>query len=132
MRINTVFGPAGRDSTIVESSLQIGLFMQNKANFRKSQVGVSPLITKDYENKSNWTLGENKPNRRPLAGNPKHEARNPKQIGLSLCSLRLNRKCKTRPTSDVALPKIRSLRVSTVEVVSLECTIDDYGKVFAG
>ena len=37
-------------------------FMQNKANFRKTQMNVSSFITKDYENKSNWTLGENKPN----------------------------------------------------------------------
>jgi len=31
------------------------LFMQNKANFRKSQMNVSTILTKDYENK---TLGE--------------------------------------------------------------------------
>jgi hypothetical protein len=37
------------------------LFMQNKANFRKSQMNVNPYNTKDYENKSDWTLGENKP-----------------------------------------------------------------------
>jgi hypothetical protein len=30
--------------------------------------------------KSKWTFGENKPNRRPLAGNPKHEILNPKQF----------------------------------------------------
>jgi len=36
--------------------------MQNKANFQKSQMNVTSLITVDYENKSNWTLGKNKPN----------------------------------------------------------------------
>jgi len=35
--------------------------MQNKPNFRKSQMNVSIFPTKAYENKSNWTLGENKP-----------------------------------------------------------------------
>ncbi len=38
------------------------LFMQNKANFQKSQMNVSIFLQKAYENKSNWTLGENKPN----------------------------------------------------------------------
>ncbi len=35
--------------------------MQNKANFRKSQMNVNPLAIMNYEEKSNWTLGENKP-----------------------------------------------------------------------
>ena len=38
------------------------LFMQNKPNFRKSQMNLSVYLEKAYENKSNWTLGENKPN----------------------------------------------------------------------
>jgi len=36
--------------------------MQNKANFLDAQMNVSPVITREYKNKSNWTLGENKPN----------------------------------------------------------------------
>ena len=36
--------------------------MQNKPNFQKSQMNVNLYNTTDYENKSNWTLGENKPN----------------------------------------------------------------------
>ena len=38
------------------------LFMQNKPNFQKSQMNVNPYNTKNYENESKWTLGENKPN----------------------------------------------------------------------
>jgi len=49
-------------STIVEDPLQIGPFMQNKANFQKSQMNVTSFITKHYENINDWTLGENKPN----------------------------------------------------------------------
>ena len=30
-------------------------------------MNVSPLITVDYENIANWTLGENKPNSKPIA-----------------------------------------------------------------
>jgi hypothetical protein len=41
--------------------------MQNKANFQKSQVNVKLNISRDYEKKSNWTLGENKPNSKPIS-----------------------------------------------------------------
>jgi len=47
------------------SALQIHPFLTNKANFRKSQMNVNKVLTKDYEN---WTLGErgkNKPNTNP-------------------------------------------------------------------
>jgi len=37
------------------------LFMQNKPNFRKPKMNLSLLATMDYENISDWTLGENKP-----------------------------------------------------------------------
>jgi hypothetical protein len=37
-------------------------FMQNKANFQKSQMDVSLTITNDYKKKSHWTFGENKAN----------------------------------------------------------------------
>ncbi len=43
--------------------------MQNKPNFQKSQMNVNPYNTRDYENKSNWTLGENKPNSNPIKAN---------------------------------------------------------------
>jgi len=43
--------------------------MQNKPNFQKSQMNVTPYNTTDYENKSNWTLGENKPNSNPIKPN---------------------------------------------------------------
>jgi len=36
-------------------------FMQNKANFLDAQMNVSIFSKKAYENKHNWTLGENKP-----------------------------------------------------------------------
>jgi len=52
-------------STTVEDSLQIGPFMQNKPNFQKSQMNVISYNTKAYENKHNWTLGQNKPNSNP-------------------------------------------------------------------
>ena len=33
----------------------------NKANLLDAQMNVKSFHTVDYENKSNWTLGENKP-----------------------------------------------------------------------
>ncbi len=52
-------------STTIEDSLQIRPFMQNKANFRKSQMNVTSLITADYENKTLGERGKNKPNSNP-------------------------------------------------------------------
>jgi len=45
--------------------------MQNKPNFQKSQMNVSFFYTKDYENISDWTLGESKPNSNPIKPNLK-------------------------------------------------------------
>jgi len=43
--------------------------MQNKPNFRKSQMNVNIYLQAAYENKSNWTPGENKPNSNPIKPN---------------------------------------------------------------
>ncbi len=56
-------------STSVEDSLQIDPFMQNKANLPETQMNLTSLITVDYENIANWTLGENKPNSNPIKAN---------------------------------------------------------------
>jgi hypothetical protein len=45
-----------------ESFTNLPYFLQNKANFQKSQLYVKLNKTKDYEKKSKWTFGENKPN----------------------------------------------------------------------
>ena len=43
--------------------------MQNKPNFQKAQMNANVFITKDYENISDWTLGQNKPNSNPIKAN---------------------------------------------------------------
>jgi len=55
--------------------------LQNKANFQKSQMNVSIFSKKAYENIANWTLGENKPNSKPIKANTKpiQSQLNPKQ-----------------------------------------------------
>ena len=44
--------------------------MQNKPNLRKAQMNVNTYNTKDYENISDWTLGENKPNQTQFPKSP--------------------------------------------------------------
>jgi len=39
--------------------------MQNKPNFRKSQMNLNIYNTRNYKNIANWTLGQNKPNSNP-------------------------------------------------------------------
>ena len=48
-------------STSVESSLQINLFMQNKANFRKVKLNVNKVLTMNYDIKDTWWSGKTKP-----------------------------------------------------------------------
>jgi len=52
--------------------------MQNKPNFPKSQMDVNRHNTTDYENKSNWTLGENKPNQSQFKANRTQFTKRPK------------------------------------------------------
>ncbi len=56
-------------STNVENPLQISLFMQNKPNFQKSQMNLKFCKQMAYENISNWTIGESKPNSNPIKPN---------------------------------------------------------------
>jgi len=51
------------------SALQIALFMQNKPNFKKDQMNVSRVSTRDYEKKDTWLSGKNKPNSNPIKPN---------------------------------------------------------------
>jgi len=53
-------------STSIEDSLQIAPFMQNEPNFRKSQMNVNKVLSKDYENKDTWWSGKNEPKTNPI------------------------------------------------------------------
>ncbi len=43
--------------------------MQNEPNLPKAQMNVNKVLIKDYENKPNWTLGENEPKTNPIKPN---------------------------------------------------------------
>ncbi len=44
-------------------------YYAKQSQFPKSQMNVSIFSQKDYENKSNWTIGESKPNSNPIKAN---------------------------------------------------------------
>ncbi len=59
-----------------ESSTNHLLFMQNKPNFQKSQMNLKFCKQMAYENKSNWTIGQSKPNSNPIKPNLKRAKMN--------------------------------------------------------
>ena len=64
-RLSTVLRPLHLSRTLYKSAL----FMQNKPNLLDAQMNISSLVTMHYENISDWTLGENKPNSNPIKPN---------------------------------------------------------------
>jgi hypothetical protein len=55
--------------------------MQNKPNFRKSQMNVNTVIAKEYEKRTLGERGKNKPNSNPIKAN-KNAKTNPIQTQL--------------------------------------------------
>jgi len=51
--------------TLVVSALQIHLFMQNEPNFRKSQMNLNDLLTRDYDKRTLGERGKNEPKTNP-------------------------------------------------------------------
>jgi hypothetical protein len=41
------------------------LFLQNEPKFRKSQMNVNEVLTRDYEQKDTWSIGKNEPKTNP-------------------------------------------------------------------
>jgi hypothetical protein len=79
-------------STDVMSALQIHLFRQNKPNFRKSQVNVTDLLKRNYEQMDTWSIRKkqsqtnpNKAKTNPILANktPERTQFKPKQTQLS-------------------------------------------------
>ncbi len=69
--------------------------MQNEPNFGKAQMNVNKVLTKDYEEKSDWTPGENEPKTKPIKANFHFTAENAeyaekKDIYVSYCSISNN------------------------------------------
>jgi hypothetical protein len=94
----------------------------NEPKFKIGKMNVSSISTKGYENQALRSLPENKAKQTQsvvsLPALSKAEGSN--LLVVSLSNLFQTRSCKNGPS-----------RASTVEVISLECTIDDYGKILA-
>jgi len=43
--------------------------MQNEPNFPDDQMNVNKVLTRDYENKTNWKVRKNEPNTNPIKPN---------------------------------------------------------------
>jgi len=43
--------------------------MQNEPNFPDDQMNVNKVLTRDYENKTNWKVRKNEPNTNPIKAN---------------------------------------------------------------
>jgi hypothetical protein len=52
------------------------LFMQNEPKFRKSQMNVTKVLTKDYEQLDTWSIRKNEPKR--TQNEPKPNSKRPK------------------------------------------------------
>ena len=52
--------------TNVMSALQIHLFMQNKAKFRKVKLNVNKVLIKDYEQKDTWSIRKKQSQTNPI------------------------------------------------------------------
>ncbi len=68
-------------STHVMSALQIHLFMQNKAKFKKVKLNVTSFITSDYDQMDTWSIRKNKAKTNPILANktPERTQYKPKQ-----------------------------------------------------
>jgi hypothetical protein len=66
LRVDKALYICREPSTTIESSLQISPFLTNKANFRKSQMNVSTVITMNYEQRTMNDEIKNKPNTNPI------------------------------------------------------------------
>ncbi len=65
-------------STLVEDSLQIRLFLQNKPKVKYVKMNISPFITSIYVNLDTWLSGKNEPKTNPKQTQTKPNSEMPK------------------------------------------------------
>ena len=104
--------------------------MQNEPNFEKAQMNVNKVLIRDYENKSNWTLGENKPNQtqfkpktNPISKIPKMNVN--KIITMNYKNLSRWRDKKTNPIKPnfKANPDFLARSISNKSKVPTDCSL---------
>ena len=109
-------------STLVERTLQIAPFMQNKPNFRKSQVNVSDLITVGYGKMDTWSGGKNKANSKPIQTQYKANT-NPIQTQFKPNSnpIQTQFKPKTNPKQTQNKPNTKPIQTQTNPIRTQSC-----------
>ena len=101
--------PPNKPPILPKLSTNYDLIMQNKANFPDDQMNVNKVLTKDYENKSNLPLGQNKPNTKPNKANLPDAQMNVNKVltkeyeNIANCSL-VENKPKTNPIQTQSNP----------------------------
>jgi hypothetical protein len=65
LRVNKLLYICRESSTNTEDSLQIKLFLQNKAKFRKVKLNVNKVLTRIYDELDTWSIRKNKPKTNP-------------------------------------------------------------------
>ena len=90
-------------STFVENALQIGSFMQNKANLLNAQMNANKVITRDYENETLGKRGKNKPNTNPIK---------PNQTQLKPI------KCQNKPNTNPIKPNLLNTQMNVNKVLT--------------
>ncbi len=76
LEMTTKWIPAYKPPISPSLTKDYDLFMQNEANLRKSHVNVNLYNIMNYEEKSDWTFGENEPNSKPNKANLHFTAEN--------------------------------------------------------
>jgi hypothetical protein len=98
--------------TDVMKTLQIKLFMQNKANFRKVKFNVNKVLTRDYEQMDTWSIRKTKPIQsqlKPIQSQLKPIKANSKPIKANSKPIKANKMPKQTQ------PVLRSLRRSRIK-----------------
>ena len=93
--------------------------MQNKANFRKSQMNVTDLLKRNYDKMDTWSIGKNKPNSNPIQSqsNPIYRGVAPGEAGLKPI------KCQNKPNSNPIYRGVASGEAGTKPIWRQKMTV---------
>ncbi len=69
LEMTTKWIPAHKSPILPSLPKNYDLFMQNEPNLVRRRRIANSVLTKDYENKRDWTLGENEPKTNPIKAN---------------------------------------------------------------
>jgi len=103
--------------------------MQNKPNFLNALMNVTSFYTVDYENISNWKLGENKANTKPIQSQNKPNFRKAKMNVTSILTKDYENKppshsAKTNPIQTQSNPISKGIPYCSTERCSGQVSLE--------